>query len=116
MSANNYLLIRDTDKPCGDYELSEHDADTGEQIGGGIVRNGDLKALIQIATEEMKNNIVEYGLYFDICYFHIYRGYAGHNRVRPRPHRGDYLRNQFHNHNGNYQEKSREAKTETNKE
>jgi hypothetical protein len=42
MSANNYILIQDTDKPCGDYEVTMRCADTNEEmrkIGG----SGDLK-------------------------------------------------------------------------
>ena len=64
MSANNYLLITDTDPPCGDYELTEHDADTGERLGKIIALNGDLKELIKTATALPQP--IEYGLHFNI--------------------------------------------------
>ena len=65
MSANNYLLIKDTEPPLGDYELSEHNADTGVEIQS-IASNGDLKELIKTAKEYQRKNLIEYELHFDI--------------------------------------------------
>ena len=58
MSANNYLLISKSR-----FTVKECDADTcdGVRIGKGK----SLLDAIKIAEKYLKNNIVEYGIYFE---------------------------------------------------
>ena len=64
MSADNYLIIIDEDN--GDYALYMGCASTGKHDNEPIATNGDLKELVKFAEDYKAENIVEYGLTFDI--------------------------------------------------
>jgi hypothetical protein len=66
MSADNYLIIIDEDKPCGDYALYMGCASTGKHDNEPLATSGDLKELIIKTQDYMMENFVEYGLCFDI--------------------------------------------------
>ena len=62
MNADNMLYIIGKEE----YELSEFNASTGKQIGGIIYKDKDLKKVIKKAEDYQKENIVEYGIHFNI--------------------------------------------------
>jgi len=67
MSSNNQLLIqavRGNDPSTLHYELTEHNAETGKQLGPVLATSDHLKEIIKQAQYYQSENTVEYGLTF----------------------------------------------------
>lgn len=62
MSANNYILIKQTEKG---YEITIRDADTNYQLGKETVVK-TLEEAVKVASRIEKEEIVEYGIYFEL--------------------------------------------------
>lgn len=69
MSANNYLLIREVELPDKSIKYIVLDTDAESNSGGFFIKDepfNSLREAIKAAQDYMSENIVEYGISFDL--------------------------------------------------